>query len=162
MDLQLTRRGDYAVRAAIVLAQAEPGAYRKIREVSSEMSIPLHYTQEILTYLMKAGLVEARAGKQGGYRLVRAPDTISLLEVVEAAEGPLRLERCTLSGGPCHWAQTVCAVHAMWEQANGALVASLHAQTLAKVLEVDARLRARHRSTREPVLDTASTSSNEE
>ncbi|HEX5369541.1 MAG TPA: Rrf2 family transcriptional regulator [Dehalococcoidia bacterium] len=145
MDLQLTHRGDYAVRAAIALAyDGSRGSYRKIREVSSQMSIPLRYTQEILTYLMKAGLVEARAGKQGGYRLVREPAAISLLEVVEAAEGPLRLERCTLSGGPCHWEHTVCAVHAMWEQANAALVASLHGQTLAKVLEVDSRLRARH------------------
>ena len=147
MDLQLTRRGDYAVRAAIALAQAGgAGKYRKIREVSSEMSIPLRYTQEILTYLMKAGLVEARAGKQGGYRLLREPAEISLIEVVEAAEGPLRLERCTLSGGPCHWEDTVCAVHAMWEQANAALVASLRGQTLARVLEMDARLKARHRS----------------
>jgi Rrf2 family iron-sulfur cluster assembly transcriptional regulator len=147
LDLQLTHRGDYAIRAAIALArEAESGRYVKLREVSDEMAIPTRYTQEILTLLMRAGMAEARAGRTGGYRLTRQPEAISLLEVVEAAEGPLRLERCTLSGGPCHWEETVCAVHAMWEQANGALVASLRGQNLARVLEVDNRLRARSKA----------------
>jgi Rrf2 family protein len=147
LDLQLTHRGDYAIRAAIALARGTGSdRYVKLREVSEEMAIPLRYTQEILTLLMRAGLAEARAGKTGGYRLTKRPEDISLLDVVAAAEGPLRLERCTLSGGPCHWEETVCAVHAIWEQANGALVTSLRGQSLARVLEVDDRLRERSRA----------------
>ncbi len=143
MDLQLTRRGDYAVRAAIALAKSRHRAqYVKLREVSDQMAIPAGYTQEILTLLMRAGLAEARAGKQGGYRLTRPTDAVTLLDVVEAAEGPLRLDRCTLSGGPCHWEDTVCAVHAMWEQANRSLRASLSKETLTRVIEVDNKLRA--------------------
>jgi Rrf2 family protein len=142
MDLQLTRRGDYAVRAALSLARASgSGEYHKLRDVSSEMAIPLRYTQEILGLLMRAGLAEARAGKQGGYRLTRRPADISLLAVVEAAEGPLRSERCIMSGGPCHWQDSVCAVHAMWEEASQALTTSLRGRSLATVLEVDDRLR---------------------
>lgn len=136
MDLQLTRRGEYAVRAAVGLAQGNRlGGYRKLREVSEEMGIPSTYAQEILTLLMKAGLVEARAGKRGGYRLVKEPAELSLLEVVEAAEGPLRLERCTFSGGACSREERVCAVHAMLEQANSVLVASLRSQSFEKVVE---------------------------
>ncbi len=107
------------------------------------MAIPLRYTQEILALLMRASLAEARAGKQGGYRLLRTPGDISLLDVVEAAEGPLRLERCTLSGGPCHWEDKVCAVHATWEEANRALTAVLRRQTLLNALEADERPRVR-------------------
>jgi Rrf2 family protein len=141
MDLQLTRRGDYAVRAAIGLAKAGSwGEFRKLREVSSEMRIPLHYTQEILTLLMRAGLAEARAGKGGGYRLMRNPDDITLLEIVEAAEGPLSLERCTLSGGPCRREETVCAVHAYWEQANAAFVSALRGRRLSKIVDLDGRI----------------------
>jgi Rrf2 family protein len=143
MDLQLTRRGDYAVRAAIGLAKAgSSGQFRKLREVSSEMNIPPNYTQEILTLLMRAGLAEARAGKGGGYRLVKDPDDISLLAIVEAAEGPLRLERCTLSGGPCERDETVCAVHALWERANGDFVAALRDRQLSKIVDLDRRLSA--------------------
>src|SRR3954447_15982756 len=92
LDLQLTKRGDYAVRAALSLARASGGGgYRKIREIAAEMSIPERYTHEILTLLVRGSLVAALAGKQGGYRLRDAPADVSLLQVIEAAEGPLRL-----------------------------------------------------------------------
>jgi Rrf2 family protein len=144
LDLQLTRRGDYAVRAAIALARAvDSREYRKIREIAAEMAIPPLYTHEILTLLVRAGLVETLAGKQGGYRLLRQPAAVSLLEVVEAAEGPLRLDRCTLSGGPCHWQDTTCAVHPVWEEASKSLTQLLRSQSLAQVVETDARLRRR-------------------
>ena len=91
MDLTLTKRGDYAVRAAICLARAyRTGGYRKIREVARDMDLPLPYTPQILNLLAKAGIAEARAGQQGGYRLRVAPEQVTLLDVVQAAEGPLR------------------------------------------------------------------------
>ena len=67
----------------------------------------------MLKLLASAGLAEAKAGPEGGYRLRSAPEAISLLAVVEAAEGPFRLERCILRGGPCHWEQA-CAAHVAW------------------------------------------------
>jgi Rrf2 family protein len=141
MDLTLTKRGDYTVRAALALGRAygEPG-FRKIREVAGEMSLPLRYTPQILGLLTRAGLAEARAGRSGGYRLARRPADVSLLDVVEAAEGPLRPERCTLSGGPCHW-ETMCAVHPTWELAMQALRETLAGVSLIDLLDVDEGLR---------------------
>ena len=145
MDLQLTKRGDYTIRAAVSLARGWPeGGYRKLREISDEMAIPLRYTHEIVSLLVKAGLAEALSGKNGGYRLVRDPAGISFLDVVEAGEGALRLDRCALSGGPCHWQQTICAVHPAIEDAARALTTSLRARTLAQVLDLDHRLQAQH------------------
>jgi|SRR5579875_752607 len=134
MNLTLTRRGDYVLRAAIALAQAPPGCYRKIREIATEMNLPLAYTPWILKRLARAGLAEARAGQHGGYRLRRDPETISLLEIVEAAEGPLQPMRCTLRGGPCTL-QDTCAVHPAWQVATQALqqtLASISLATLAR------------------------------
>jgi Rrf2 family protein len=70
----------------------------------------------VLRLLADAGLAEARAGRDGGYRLTRPADKIPLLDVVEAAEGTFALNRCILRGGPCHWDQA-CAVHAAWSAA---------------------------------------------
>jgi len=113
----LTRRGDYAVRAALCLARrGGDGGYVKIREVAAAMALPASYTPQVLRLLAEAGLAEARAGRDGGYRLARPSDQVALLEVVEAAEGAFRLERCILRGGPCHWEQA-CAVHAAWSAA---------------------------------------------
>lgn len=142
MDLGLTKRGDYAVRAAIALGRSYAGGgWRKIREVAADVGIPLAYTPQILNLLAKAGLVEARAGQRGGYRLLRKPAEISLLEVVEAAEGPLAADRCTLRGGPCAWDQ-MCPLHPVWQESRQALVDVLARTPLASLLEVDAALEA--------------------
>ena len=142
MDLALTRRGDYAVRAALCLAQrGGDGRYVKIREVAQTMALPASYTPQVLRLLAEAGLAEARAGRDGGYRLTRPPGEVALLEVVEAAEGPFTLERCILRGGPCHWEQA-CAVHAAWSAAVQACRDSLRQTTLADLVAADARIEA--------------------
>ena len=141
MDLALTRRGDYAVRAALCLARRHDGGYVKIREVAATMALPASYTPQVLRLLAEAGLAEARAGRDGGYRLTRPPGEVALLEVVEAAEGGFRLERCILRGGPCHWEQA-CAIHAAWSAAVQACRDSLARTTLADLVAADARLEA--------------------
>ncbi|MGE0056770.1 MAG: Rrf2 family transcriptional regulator [Dehalococcoidia bacterium] len=143
MDIALTSRADYTLRAAIGLAKAGPDAgYRKIREIADEMAIPARYTPEILNLLQRAGIAEARAGRQGGYRLKRAPAEITVLEIIEAAEGPLVSERCVLSGGPCHWQDTICAAHPAIEEAGTALTRALRHHTLQSILKMDERLRS--------------------
>src|SRR5215217_6832497 len=137
MDLALTRRGDYAVRAALCLARAAgDGRYVKIREVAGTMALPASYTPQVLR-----GLAEARAGRDGGYRLTRPPGEVALLEVVEAAEGTFTLERCILRGGPCRWEQA-CAVHAAWSAAMQACRDSLRRTTLADLVRTDEQLAA--------------------
>ena len=140
MDLALTRRGDYAVRAALCLARRDgDSGYVKIREVAQTMALPASYTPQVLRLLADAGLAEARAGRDGGYRLTRPPGEIALLEVVEAAEGAFVLERCILRGGPCHWEQA-CAVHAAWSAAVQACRDSLGQTTLADLVAADTQL----------------------
>jgi Rrf2 family protein len=137
MDLGLTRRGDYAVRAAICLARrCGGGGYVKIREVAQTMALPASYTPQVLRLLAEAGLAEARAGRDGGYRLTRPPGEIALIEVVEAAEGTFELERCILRGGPCHWEQA-CAVHGAWSAAVAAFRDSLRQTALADLAAAD-------------------------
>lgn len=140
MNLSLSKTGDYVVRAALALAHNRAsGGYSKIREVAAQMELPLRYAPQILGMLAKAGLAESRAGRDGGYRLIRDPADISLLEVVEAAEGELRIDRCTISGGPCHW-EEMCALHPAWEDATRAFRESLEAASLADVAKVDRHL----------------------
>lgn len=143
MDLTLTSRGDYVVRAAIALASAWDGAgvYRKIREIAEEMRLPPSYTPQVLGILARAGLAEARAGRSGGYRLRRAPERISVLEVIEAAEGSLASSRCAIRGGPCRW-DDVCALHPTVVKAAEAIRETLGRTSLAEVAKVDRRLGA--------------------
>ncbi len=137
MNLTLSKRGDYVVRSAIVLARAlESGSLVKIREVVEQTGVPATFASQILADLVRAGIAGSRAGREGGYRLERAPSEVSVLEVVEAAEGPLRAERCALASGPCHW-EAVCPMHETWTAATSALREVLGAVSLAEVAERD-------------------------
>jgi Rrf2 family protein len=144
VDLTLTRRGDYVVRAAIALASAwdGEGAYLKIRQVADEMGLPPSYTPQVLGILARAGVAEAKAGRSGGYRLTRPPEQISVLEVIEGAEGTLEPGRCAIRGGPCRW-DDACALHPAVARAAEAIRATLGATTLAEVAASDRMLEAR-------------------
>jgi Rrf2 family protein len=131
MDVSLSRRADYAVRAMLALAPTWPdGPSRTIAEIAHEMSLPRAYTPQVVGALIDAGLVTSRPGRGGGYRLAKDPRDVSMLEIVEAADGPLRLERCTLRGGPCRWEDS-CAVHDTWVGAIDALRTALARADLA-------------------------------
>jgi Rrf2 family iron-sulfur cluster assembly transcriptional regulator len=130
MNFTLSRRGDYAIRAALYLAEAwDRDEFSKIREISSAMGLPISYTPQILGLLTRGGLVTAKVGPAGGYRLAGAPSTISVLDVVEAAEGALSSTTCILRGGSCRLGGE-CVVHLAWAQASEAFREQLRATSL--------------------------------
>ena len=140
MQASLGRKGDYSVRAVLDLARHN-GDRRKAREIASEMDIPHRYLTQILANLVQQGVLTAVAGPTGGYVLARPPEDITLLEVVEAAEGSIGLEQCVLRGGPCSW-ENSCPVHIPWARAQTALAEQLAATTFADMAEYAAELEA--------------------
>ena len=139
MELTLGRRADYTVRAVLDLARHRGDGRRKARAIAEEMAVPANYLPALLAELVRAGLVTSTAGPSGGYALARAPDDVSLLEVIEVAEGELRSRECVLRGGPCR-RDEACAVHEPWSRAQDALRGSLGTTTFAELVERDARL----------------------
>jgi Rrf2 family protein len=90
VDVGLSSRGRYVVKAAVFLAAAyRSGRHRTRREVSDAMGLPPTFVPQVMSDLARAGLVVSAPGLGGGYRLARPPELVSLLEVVEAGEGPL-------------------------------------------------------------------------
>ncbi|HET9060591.1 MAG TPA: Rrf2 family transcriptional regulator, partial [Acidimicrobiales bacterium] len=140
MDVTLSKRGDYVMRAAICLARAfAEGSSRKIREVVDATDVPRSFASQILADLVRAGIATSKAGRDGGYRLARPPAQVTVLEVVEAAEGPLRFDRCALGDGPCRW-QDVCPLHETWSEVAMALRQLLASTSLEEVAERDAAI----------------------
>jgi Rrf2 family protein len=139
MNMTLSKRGDYVMRAAIFLASAPPGVSRKIREVVADTELPPAFAPQILTDLVRAGLATSKAGRDGGYQLSRDPSSITALEIVEAAEGPLAAERCALGEGPCKW-DAVCPLHETWFEATRRVRELLAATTLAELAERDRQI----------------------
>ncbi len=155
MDLSLTWRGDYVTRAAVALAtDYRPEVWLKAADIAQRMAIPRNYVAQILSTLVRADLVEARAGRQGGYRLRHDPASVSLLAVVEAGEGELTSRRCVLRGSPCGRSET-CALHDHWFRAQQAFRAQLEATPLSDVA-ISASARDTGSSRRTPATLTPS------
>ncbi len=132
MKVRLTRRGDYAVRAMVTLAR--PGTDQLTGAAIAEATdIPASYVPQVMSDLVRAGLVANRRGRKGGYRLARGADEVSLFEIVEAAKGDAQPRRCVLRGGPCSGqADGVCDVHDAFFRAEQGVFATLSTVSLAE------------------------------
>ncbi len=138
MNLSLSRRGDYCVRAALHLArQADAGVpTTKIKEIVAAMDIPASFASQVMADLVKAKIVNSKAGRDGGYWLARSAGQVTLLELVEAGEGTVKAERCALGDGPCRW-DTVCPLHTDWQETVAAVRRQLRTVTLDKLVAED-------------------------
>lgn len=135
MRLELTRRGDYGVRAMLALAEvsdADPPVALSVRRIAAAMAVPPQILPSVMTQLVRAGLVEAREGRGGGYTLAQSVDAIPILAVIEAIEGDTRRQHCVLRGGPCGTGG-LCAVHHVFIRAEERLRGELEGATLADV-----------------------------
>lgn len=133
MKIELTRRGDYAIRAMLAVARAGSDGRRTGREIAEATGIPTSFVPQVMADLSRAGLVERRVGRIGGYRLGRPASEITLLEVIETIEGDSRRTTCVLRNGPCG-SDGRCAAHDSFYRAQEALRASLAEATLATIV----------------------------
>ena len=87
--MRVSAKTDYAIRAALELAAAGDDKPVKGERIATAQSIPLRFLENILMQLRHAGLVESRRGADGGYRLAKPPEDVTLADVIRAIDGPL-------------------------------------------------------------------------
>jgi Rrf2 family protein len=133
MKVTLGKRGDYSVRAVLDLARHYGAGRRKAHQIAAAMRMPRTYVSRILADLVHSGLLTAVAGQDGGYELSRPPSKISLLDVIQAAEGKLEPRECVLQGIPCGGKRT-CSVHDAWSRAQEAMAQRLRRTTFAEIV----------------------------
>jgi Rrf2 family protein len=134
--MQITRQADYAVRAVVYLAQLGPNQKASTSQIAEEKDIPLSFLAKIIAQLSVAGLLQTMRGARGGVTLARAPEEISLLEVVEAIDGPIMLNECVNGSFEC--SQTDCPMHTIWLEAQEDLVNRLKTTDFGQFVEVKA------------------------
>ena len=129
--LRVTRLTDYATVVLTVLA-AEPETVLSAAELAERAGLEAPTVSKVLKPLAQAGLVEGFRGAHGGYRLTRPPGEISLLEIVEAMEGPIAMTECSLDEHVCGIASQ-CGVRANWRRINDVVAAALSDVSLAQM-----------------------------
>lgn len=111
--MELTRKGEYAIRGIVYLASRPPEQVCLLSDIASEVDVPSSFLAKIFQQFSKIGLVKSYRGTGGGFLLGRSPDQITLLDVVEAVEGPIVPNRCVAPDECCE-RNSFCTVHPVW------------------------------------------------
>ncbi len=122
--MQITRQADYAIRAVRYLAKLGPNQRAATSTVAQEMKIPPSFLAKIISQLSIAGLLHTSRGARGGVTLAREPGEISMLDVVEAIDGPILLNECVGDPANCTFSED-CLVHPIWVEVQETLVKRL-------------------------------------
>ena len=112
----ISSKGRYALRVMLDLAEREPGAYVPLREIIRRQEIPQKYLEGIMARLVRAGLTDSLHGKGGGYRLARSAGTITLGDILRAAEGELAPTGCRDAGETACPRADICQARAVWQR----------------------------------------------
>ncbi len=131
--MQITRQADYALRAMMYLAQIEPGQRAATSQIADDQHIPPSFLAKIISQLSIAGLIHTSRGARGGVSLARLPEEITILEVVEAIDGPIALNECTHSASSCVFGER-CPLRPLWCETQNDLVERLRHTTFAQFL----------------------------
>ena len=130
--LRVTKLTDYASVVMTVLA-TRPDEVLSATELAEAAGLEPPTVSKLLKPLAQAGLVEGLRGVRGGYRLTRPATEISLIEIVEAMEGPLAITECSHDHSQCGIAEQ-CGVRSNWRLINDVLAEALRGVTLAQML----------------------------
>ncbi len=119
----LSQKSQYAVRAVFELAKRHGSGPVKAAQVAEAQFIPVRFLESILNQLRLAGIIESVRGKEGGYRLGRAPRDVSVGEVIRLVQGAVSEIECASATGQAACAlQAGCVLLPMWQKAHQAMM----------------------------------------
>lgn len=112
----ISTRGRYAIRMLADLAEHDSGEYIPLKEIAERQEISQKYIEKFMPTLTKARLVEGQHGKGGGYRLMRAPEEYTILEILRLTEADLAPVACLSEHAPICTRVAECRTLPMWKQ----------------------------------------------
>lgn len=134
--MRLSTRGKYGLYAMYYLASHAGEGPQTLQSIST-MGVPRQYLEQLLGNLRRAGLVSTVRGAQGGYQLAQTPEEITILDIVDAMEGPIELSECTSAEHVCDKSCN-CPVRWVWQQVTDSINGELSKIRLSDMLEKSA------------------------
>jgi FeS assembly SUF system regulator len=127
--IRISKLTDYGIAVMVHFAQEGAQDFLNAREVSKKTNLPLPTVSKVLKTLLAARLLTSQRGVSGGYQLDRAPEKITMREIVEAFEGSLALTDCSIGPGICA-VESHCATRSNWQKINRVIRGALDDLTL--------------------------------
>ena len=134
--MMISTKGRYALQVMLDLAQQCPDAYNSLHEISQRQAVSMKYLEAIVAMLNKAGMVESRRGKSGGYRLTRAPEDYTVGAILKLTEGTLAPVACMDCDSGCTRVHA-CMTRPMWQELDRLIDDFLESRTLADLRTED-------------------------
>ncbi len=131
--LRVSKLTDYATVVMTVLAAA-PESVHSAQDLAEKAHLELPTVSKLLKTLAHGGLVDSFRGVNGGYRLARAPQRISIADIVTAMEGPIGMTECSAHSGLCGH-EPHCGVRVNWRRINQAVAQALGSVTLSDMVK---------------------------
>ncbi len=128
--MQIPRRVDYGLRAAIYLSTQDPDRSCSLAEIARRQGVPRKFLEKIIQGLIHSGLVKSKRGSNGGYALARAPGEISFQDIIEALEGPIAVNVCMDEHLKCDHLPR-CTMLGVWSEIQQKVVDIFARTTLA-------------------------------
>ncbi len=138
--MQVTKAVDYGIRALLVMASSAEGRRCFLKDLAESAGVPRNYLVKILKALSRAGLVSSFRGVRGGFVLAKSPKDISLLDVVEAVDGPICVAPCLGGSNGCP-RRPACAAHEAFGAIREKLIAEMGSRSLAELVRRQADFR---------------------
>ncbi len=140
--LRINRRTDYAVRVMLSLAKHGDGQRVPTFQIQNEMLVPHAFLQRIIADLSRRKLINTYPGPNGGLQLARPVDSVTLLDVYEAIEGPLLISPCLEGPEECPL-DVGCPVRPRWGRMQSLVANELAAVTLDQLAREAAQIKVR-------------------
>jgi Rrf2 family protein len=141
--MQISMAGKYAIRAMMYLASLDRNTIIQINDLSEKWGIPEKYLRKIIPQLAKAGLIYSRRGMGGGVILARPSKDISFLDIVEAVEGKIFLNKCLMSPDMCERSPW-CSANRVWHEAQESMKKVLANKNLEELAITNEKHYAKH------------------
>ena len=139
MSMEMTRAADYGLRAMLYLSRRMDAGSVLIGDIAAAMEIPAQFLHKVMPRLVKAGLLHSRRGARGGYRLAKEPQSVTVLDIIEAIDGPILVNRCLVGSADCSRIGK-CSIEQVCKQAQKAITGKLNEYSLADVVKIEEEL----------------------
>ncbi|HEY8677620.1 MAG TPA: RrF2 family transcriptional regulator [Candidatus Dormibacteraeota bacterium] len=136
--MRFSTRSEYGIRVMVRLGRSYGTGPVPLADLARQEDLPLAYLEQIAGQLRRTGLIASRMGVKGGYTLARAPESVSMADIVRSLEGTLAPVSCLAQGGgpgECTHADTPCSAHSFWEQLQGTITATLESVSVADLMK---------------------------
>lgn len=130
--MRITNQSEYAIRAVLEIARNPESVYTP-NSLYEKISVPKTFLAKILQKLAKKGILSSTRGATGGFKLKKNISELTLVDIIEAVDGEIALNKCLIDGHKCS-RESSCPIHPIWAEAQDVLKKTLSQKTFAQIV----------------------------